>query len=210
MTEVALDAGRVLFEAGEAVDVLYFPGGACVSVVVAMSDGKIVETSTVGRESVVLLLDAMTGRPSRSRVFTQVGGAAMRMPASAFRARLAESPNLLSLGLLHARATALQAEQGVACNASHGVHGRLARWLLMTQDRVGADSFPLTQEYMAVMTGVQRSTVSTMAAVLKKSGVIDYSRGNVRIRDRAALLKHACECYAVVGEQFEALRTEKA
>ena len=205
-----MDAGRVLYEPGEMVDSLYFPGSACVSVVVAMSDGKIVETSTVGRESVVLLLDAMTGRPSRSRVFTQVGGSAMRMSSAAFRSLVAESPNLLSLSLLHARATALQAEQGVACNASHGVHGRLARWLLMTQDRVGADSFPLTQEYMAVMTGVQRSTVSSMAGSLKKAGVIDYSRGNLRIRDRTALMKHACECYSIVGQQFEDLRTERA
>jgi len=132
----------------------------------------------------------------------------MRMPTSAFRARLRESPDLLMLAHRHVRATSMQAEQGVACNASHGVHGRLARWLLMTQDRVGSTSFPLTQEYMAIMTGVQRTTVSTMAAKLKKDGVLTYSRGRMTILRRESLLAQACECYAVIGQHFEELRQD--
>lgn len=206
MTEINLAPGEVLFETGEPIDWVYFPGSACVSFVTLMSDGRAVETSTVGRESVVGLVDAMTNMPSRGRVFAQIGGGAMRISAATFRTQVLASPGLLRLSLQHVRATALQAEQGVACNATHDVRGRLARWLLMTQDRVGTSSFPLTQEYMAVMTGVQRSTVSAMAGTLKKSGVIDYSRGNLVIRDRPALMKHACECYEVVGQQFEELR----
>ncbi|CAN7596978.1 Crp/Fnr family transcriptional regulator [Phenylobacterium sp. LjRoot219] len=210
MSEITLGSTQVIFDTGDSVDTIYFPGSACVSLVTVLRDGKAVETSTVGRESVVALIDAITNRPSRSRVFAQIGGSAMRVPAAAFRTQLSASAELLSLVLLHARACSLQAEQGVACNATHGVHGRLARWLLMTQDRVGTSAFPLTQEYMAVMTGVQRSTVSTMAATLKRAGVIDYSRGRLTILDRPALLRHACECYAVVGRQFEDLRTEAA
>jgi CRP-like cAMP-binding protein len=206
MTEVALAPAQVLSEFGEVVEWIYFPGSACISFVTVMSDGKAVETATIGREGVISLIDVATDRPSRSTVFAPMGGSAMRISAASFRARLAQSPELLALTLLHIRATALQAEQGVACNVSHGVHGRLARWLLMTQDRVGADRFPLTQEYMAVMTGVQRSTVSTMAGKLKKDGVIDYTRGLVSILDRDALVRHACECYAIVNEQFEELR----
>lgn len=206
MTEVALAEAQVLFDTGAPVDTIYFPGSACVSIVTVMSDGKAVETSTVGRESIVALIDGLTAQTSRSRVFAQIGGSAMRIAASTFRAQLAERPDLMALALLHIRATTLQAEQGVACNATHGVQGRLARWLLMTQDRVGVDAFPLTQEYMAVMTGVQRSTVSTMASALKRTGVIDYSRGRLSILDREALMGHACECYAVVGAQFEELR----
>ena len=205
MSEVALGSAQVLFEPGADVDWVYFPGSACISFVTVLSDGKAVETATVGRESVVSLIDAATGCPSRSRVFAQIGGTAMRVAASTFRARLAQSPDLLELTLLHARATSLQSEQGVACNATHAGQGRLARWLLMTQDRVGLDSFLLTQEYMAVMTGVQRSTVSALASALKKAGVIDYSRGRLTILDRPALIRHACECYAVIGRQFEAL-----
>jgi len=206
LVEVSLSPGQVLFEPGDAVDAVYFPGSACVSIVTLMKDGKAVETSTVGRESAAGLMDAITERPARARIFAQIGGGAMRLPAAIYRARLVASPALLRLTLLHLRANAVQAEQGVACNASHDVQGRLARWILMTQDRVGADVFPLTQEYMAVMTGVQRSTVSIMAGALKKAGVIDYSRGALKVLDRQALLLHACECYDVVGQQFEDLR----
>ncbi len=208
LAEVSFAPGEVLFEYGAEVDSIYFPGSACISLVTMLRDGKAIETATVGRESAVGLMDAITDQPSRSRTFAQISGSAMRMSAPTFRARLNESPSLLRLTLLHVRANSLQAEQGVACNVAHDVHGRLARWLLMTQDRVGADTFPLTQEYMAVMTGVQRSTVSLMAGALKKAGVIDYARGMVKIRDRAALLRHACECYLVVGEQFEELRAK--
>jgi CRP-like cAMP-binding protein len=206
MEEVSLVTGQVLFEEGARVDTLYFPGSACLSVVTAMKDGKSVETATIGRESATGLLDAMADRPTRSRIFAQVPGSAIKLSAQVFRARAGESEALLRLVFLHIRASAIQAEQGVACNITHEVPGRLARWLLMTQDRVGASSFSLTQEYMAVMTGVQRSTVSVMAGELKKAGVINYSRGHVTIRDRAALERHACECYEIVGEEFRSLR----
>jgi CRP-like cAMP-binding protein len=205
LEEVSLSTSQVLFETGDLIDAIYFPGSACISIVTIMSDGKAVESSTVGRESGVGLLDALTQQPARNRFFAQIAGSATRLPAGVFRRRMAESPALLNLTLRHARATSIQAEQGVACNIAHEVQGRLARWLLMTQDRVGAASFPLTQEYMAVMTGVQRSTVSVMAGALKKAGVIDYVRGQVVIRDREALIRHACECYTVVSEEFETL-----
>lgn len=206
LAETSLTAGQVLFEPGDDVDAVYFPGSACLSVVTIMRDGKAIETATVGRESAVGLLDVLTGESSHSRVFVQVAGGATRLPARAFRALIATSPSFLKLVLRHARANVLQAEQGVACNIAHEVHGRLARWLLMTQDRVDAPTFPLTQEYMSVMTGVQRSTVSVMAGALKKAGVISYSRGFVTILKRDALIASACECYEVVGRQFEALR----
>ena len=206
LMEVTLSPGQVLFEPEAEIGSLYFPGSACVSIVTPLADGRAVETATVGRESAVALIDVMTAQPARSRIFAQVGGGAMRLTAHAFRARLHASPTLMDLSLRHVRANTLQAEQGAACNAAHAVQGRLARWLLMTQDRVGSDSFPLTQEYMAVMTGVQRSTVSLMASELKKRGVIDYARGDLRILDREALRHHACECYEIIGRQFEDLR----
>ncbi len=204
--EVTLSPGQLLFEPESEITSVYFPGSACISIVTPMMDGKVVETATVGRESAVGLIDVMTSQPARSRIFAQISGGAMRLSAQAFRAQMNQSPALIDLSLRHVRANMVQAEQGAACNATHGVQGRLARWLLMTQDRVGADSFPLTQEYMAVMTGVQRSTVSLMASELKKRGVIDYARGDMRILDRDALKHHACECYGIIGRQFEALR----
>jgi CRP-like cAMP-binding protein len=206
MTEVVLGSSEVLFEPGSQPDAVYFPGGACISIVTLLADGRTVENATVGRESAAGLLEAITGRPATARAFAQVAGGAMRVPAALFRARMVQSPTLAHLTLLHVRANAVQAEQGVACNAAHDVPARLSRWLLMTQDRVGATTFPLTQDYMAIMTGVQRSTVSLAASALKKRGVIDYSRGMVNILDRAALERQACECYGIVGAQFESLR----
>jgi CRP-like cAMP-binding protein len=210
LKEVTLSNGQVLYEPGDVVDLVYFPSSACISLVEVMEDGRAVEISTIGRESAASLLDVMTSNVAAIRAFVQISGAAFVLPASAFRARLQESPALLHLALVHVRATMRQAETGVACNVAHTADGRLARWLLMTQDRVGAEAFPLTQDYLAVMTGVQRSTVSQLAAALKRGGVIDYARGQMVIRDRTALIAHACECYSTVEEQFEALRARKA
>jgi CRP-like cAMP-binding protein len=206
MIETTLGSGEVIFEPGQQPDAIYFPGGACISIVTILADGRAVETTTVGRESAAGLMEAITHRPATARAFAQIGGGAIRVPAALFRTRMLKSPALAQLTLLHVRANAVQAEQGVACNAAHDVPARLSRWLLMTQDRVGAKTFPLTQDYMAVMTGVQRSTVSLAASALKKHGVIDYSRGVVTILDRPGLQRHACECYGIVGSQFEDLR----
>jgi len=206
LMEVVLAAGEVLFEPGQQPDAIYFPGGACISIVTILADGRSVESTTVGRESAAGLMEAVTHRPATARAFAQIGGGAIRAPAALYRARMLQSPTLAQLTLLHVRANSVQAEQGVACNAAHDVPARLSRWLLMTQDRVGAKTFPLTQDYMAVMTGVQRSTGSLAASGLKKRGVIDYSRGLVSIMDRAALQRQACECYGIIGSQFEELR----
>lgn len=206
MVEVVLTPGEVVFEPGQQPDAVYFPGGACISIVTLLADGRAVETTSVGRETAAGLMEAITHRPATGRAFAQVGGGAIRLAAPLFRARMLRSPALTELALLHLRANSVQAEQGVACNAAHDVPARLSRWLLMTQDRVGSKSFPLTQDYMAVMTGVQRSTVSLAASALKKRGVIDYSRGNVTILDRPALQRNACECYGIIGAQFEELR----
>ena len=207
LTETTLSRAQPLFERGDRIDLLIFPSSACVSVVTVLRDGQAIETSTIGRESAVELLAVCSDRPASSRIFTQIGGGALTLPAVLFRERLAQSQSLLRLALLHVRATSIQAERGVACNAAHDVPGRLARWLLMTQDRVGAESFSLTQDYMAVMTGVQRTTVSQAAAMLKARGIIHYSRGNVVVRDRAGLEHAACECYGAVLAEFEALRS---
>ena len=209
LKEVSLSRGQLLFDPGELVQSLYFPSSACVSVVSVMSDGRAVETSTVGHESAVGLLDAVSGLPGRSKMFVQVAGSAMVMPSRTFRGRLEESRSLLALTLRHARASAQQSELSAACSSVHAADGRLARWLLMTQDRTGGDAFALTQDYMAIMTGVQRTTVSQMAAALKKAGVIDYSRGHVTVLDRPALIDHACECYTIAQQQFKELKTAK-
>jgi len=206
LKEVVIAGQQLVSDPGRIAEFVYFPTGACFSVVTLMSDGRAVETSTIGRESAVGLLSAATAAVSTHRIFAQIGGGAVRLGADLFRARVLANPALAQLTLLHARANAVQAEQGVACNAVHDLAARLARWLLMTEDRVGAASFMLTQDYMAMMTGVQRSSVSSAASSLKRSGLIDYSRGRLTIVDRAGLQRRACECYGVVDAQFQSLR----
>jgi CRP-like cAMP-binding protein len=208
LKEISLSRGQVLYQPGDEADLIYFPSSACISVVTIMEDGRTFETGTIGRESASGLVDAMAGARVSNRVFVQLAGGAMTLSAAAFRGRLRESPSLSRLALLHLRAIIRQAETQAACNVAHNADARLARWLLMTEDRVGGASFPLTQEYMSVMTGVQRTTVSMMAAALKRDGVIDYSRGNVAILDQTELKARACECYGEMERQFLQLQAE--
>jgi CRP-like cAMP-binding protein len=203
--ESPLARGQVLLEPGDHARWVYFPSSAVLSVVTIMLDGTAVETSSVGFESAVPLLAVLDDLPTKVRVFTQIGGAAMRLPAKALRDRCDASAPLRSLLLRHIGAISFQAEQGVACNALHDAKARLARWLLMTQDRIGNGHLPLTQDYLAIMTGVQRTTISALANELRRSGLIAFSRGTIEVVDRVGLEKAACECYGVVREEFRSL-----
>lgn len=206
LVEVSLSRGEALFEVGDAPDLVYFPGNAVTSVVTVMKDGRCVETSTIGCESGVGLLDAMINEKVHSRTFTQIAGSAFRLPSVILRRRVEESPNVLKLLLQHIRANSYQAELSAACNVLHTIDQRLAKWLLMTADRTGNANFMLTQDYMAVMAGTQRSTISTAAAALKRVGIVRYARGQVSILDRPGLTRRACECYNEARDQFDDLR----
>ena len=188
------------------MDSVFFPSNAVLSIVTVMVDGRGVESSTVGHESAAPLLWALSHGRSKARIFAQIGGAAIRMPASTLRAKAAASPALMALLMRHSASLNFQAEQGVACNILHDAPARLARWLLMTQDRTGNRSLPLTQEYMSVMTGVQRTTISAVANQLRAAGLIRFSRGNVEVLDRAGLEAFACECYKTIRGEFDELR----
>jgi CRP-like cAMP-binding protein len=206
MREVSLARSQVLYEPGASVGLIYFPSSACISVVEVMEDDRAVETATIGRESATALLDAMLTMRVSTRMFVQIAGSAVTLPAPVYRARLAESASLMQLSCLHLRAIVRQAEVATACNITHPADARLARWLLMTEDRTGSISFPLTQEYMAVMTGVQRTTVSGLAAAMKKAGLIDYQRGAVTVVDHDGLRARACACYGLMEDEFKGLR----
>jgi CRP-like cAMP-binding protein len=206
LKEISLARGQVLYEPGGEVERVYFPSSACISVVEVMADGRTVETATIGRESATALLDAVLKAPASARMFAQIAGSATSLSATILRARAEVSPVFRRLLHLHLRAVARQAEISVACNLVHAADARLARWLLMTEDRTGAASFSLTQDYMAVMTGVQRTTVSGIAAEMKKAGLIDYQRGAVIVLDQAGLRAKACECYDLMEEQFRTLQ----
>jgi CRP-like cAMP-binding protein len=208
LSEVSLHQGETVHEVGDEAHFVLFPSSAVISVVTVMEDGRSAESHTIGRESGVGLANAAGQVPVQSRAFAQIGGAAMRLPAATLRRRLSESPTLAGHLMRHVHATLLQAQQFTACNVLHAADQRLARWLLMTADRTGSASFPLTQEYMAVMTGVQRTTVSTLANGFKERGLIRYSRGQLEILDEAGLTKASCECARVVRRQFGDLEKE--
>lgn len=208
LSEISLVQSETIFEVGDDVDYVIFPSSAVISVVTVMEDGRSAESHTVGRESGVGLANAAGAVPVQSRIFAQIGGSAMRLPATSLRRRLGESPSLASHLMRHIHATLLQSQQFTACNVLHSADQRLARWLLMTADRTGGNSFPLTQEYLAVMTGVQRTTVSALANGFKERGLIRYSRGHLEILDEPGLAKASCECARVVRRQFGELEKE--
>jgi len=210
LVEISLERGEVLFEPGDTVESLVFPSNAVLSIVTVMADGAAVESSTVGHESATPILWAMSGDASKARIFTQISGAAFKLPASRLRQHVARSPDLMKLLVRHASSITFQAEQGVACNILHDARARLARWILMTQDRTGNRALPLSQEYMAVMVGVQRTTISLVANQLRDAGLIRFSRGTVEVVDRAGLAAAACECYRAIREEFNGLRNGRS
>ncbi|HEY3812039.1 MAG TPA: Crp/Fnr family transcriptional regulator [Caulobacteraceae bacterium] len=210
LQEISLRSGATLYEAGGRTPHVFFPSTAVISVVTVMNDGASVETSSIGREGAVGLLPGLTNAASPTRVFAQIGGGGLRLSSDLLRTRCGESPDLLNKLLHSALGDLAQAGQGVACNALHEASARLARWLLMTEDRVGNATFPLTQEYLAIMVGVQRTTVSLIASRLKGNGLIDYSRGVIEITDRAGLKAVACECYASLLLRYADLGIETA
>jgi CRP-like cAMP-binding protein len=174
--------------------------------VAVMRDGRVAETGTVGREgftgSETILGNDNT---ANSDCLVQVTGAASKMPLSCLRAFLDERPHARQLLLAYTRALFAQVLQSVACNATHSVEERCARWLLMTHDRAATDTFELTQEFLAVMLSVRRASVNIVGNAFQKAGLIRYSRGKITILDRAGLEAASCECYSRIRRVFEQL-----
>jgi CRP-like cAMP-binding protein len=188
LREVDLLREEVLIEAGDPPGRVWFPETAVLSSVRPLGDGRIAE----GAEG---LLDCLSGEPSGGRVAVQVEGAAVVVPAAAISALAAADPALRRVLLRAVRDAVDQAEQRVACNVFHEAASRLSRWLLEIGDKAGTDAFPLTQEHMAVLLGVQRTTANAAAQRLKIAGAISYRRGLVRIVSRGRLEAMTCECH---------------
>jgi CRP-like cAMP-binding protein len=195
---IELERGQVLAEPGLMVTYVWLPQGSVISIVTLMRDGRAVESRTIGLESGFGLLNALGSRLSYERVTVQIPGPTWRISADALGAAARQSPSLVKSIVVHGQATLVQAAQQTACNALHGVDSRLCRWLLLTQDRVQADILPLTQEHLAIMLGVQRTTVTAAASQLQDRGSITYTRGKIRILDRPAVEACACECYEAI------------
>ena len=203
LVEVKLERSQLLDEAGRPVSHVYLPADCILSVLTVMRNGDQVESRTIGRESGYGLLQAIGTEISYERTVAQVGGRCWRLPLGALRSAAEASPGLRSAIVRHAQATAIQASQSTACNTLHRAQQRLCRWLLLTQDRLNSDVLPLTQEHLAIMLGVQRTTVTATASQLQARGLIRYSRGRIRVLDRDGLLSCACECYEAIQSGAE-------
>src|SRR5690349_4450333 len=206
MSSVLLARGDVLFEPGEDVNHTYFPEpGVVASLVVTMADGRAVEAVTIGREGAIGGIVSAGHKPAFARAVVQIGGTALKMDTAALESVKERSSAIRDLFSRYADTLLAQTMQSVACNALHAIDARLCRWLLTTHDRVDSDEIALTQEYLAEMLGVQRTTVSGVARVLQERGLISYSRGRMVILDRGGIEQCACECYSDVQNHFRAV-----
>jgi CRP-like cAMP-binding protein len=200
---VPLPRGSVLCESGERLSRVYFPEAGAISLVTVFEDGSTAEMATVGREGVVGIGALLGGEQAFGRHVVPVAGSALSVEASRFRSVLRENGALRAACETYAQAFLAHLLQNVACNAIHKVDQRCARWLLMCDDQVEGDSFELTQEYLAELLGVRRSTVTVVAGSLQREGLIHYRRGAVTVLDRRGLETTACECYQIVRDTYE-------
>src|SRR5687768_7257204 len=201
LTVVPLKLKDVLHKPGEPIQDVYFPGGGFCSMLTVLEDGNMVEIATIGREGMVGVAAVLDGSPVTSTAMVQgETETCYRMNVDAFRRELDRRGAFHELMAHFAQALFGFVAQSTACNAIHTVEQRLARWLLMAQDRMGSDEFPLTQEFVAMMLGTSRPTVTVVAGTLQKAGLITYHRGHVTIVDREKLEAASCECYRTATE----------
>jgi CRP-like cAMP-binding protein len=196
---------HVLFEADEAISHVYFPTTAVVSLVVTLSSCEMIEAAMVGMDGVVGAFAALDGKVSLSRGIIQLGGDIVVCDIDALKATALRSPPLLSLLIRHEQTVYAQAQQSAACFATHQVEARLCRWMLRARDLSGSDNLPFTQEYLAEMLGVRRTSVTAVAHTLQEAGLIRYARGKIQIVDAKALQESACECYGTVKAHYHRL-----
>ena len=188
--------GRVLYEAEDTVDTVWFPETGMASLMSPMRGGDMIETAIVGGEGAVGFIEACGSGVTFSRVVIQAPGRFWRIPASQYRDAYGRCENLRLLMHDHMELMLAEARQVIACRNLHTVDERLAWWLIESQDRLGSDTLPLTQEFLSVMLGVQRTTVTDHAARLQDEGLIRYARGVIRVLNRRGLEARACECHA--------------
>jgi len=194
--------GQVLADADRPLDDVFFPETAVISVVAVYEDGGIIEMATIGREGCTGTQAVFGARASPSRLLVQIPGIAMRMPRNAFMHAMETMPAFKMLMHAYAQAFIEQVLISVACNGSHSLSQRFARWLLMMCDRSNSDVLQITQSLLGDMLGVQRPTITNAAREFERAGLIERGRGQVIIRDRARLGKVSCECYHLVRTRF--------
>ncbi len=201
LESIELPFNSDLLAHGAKVDALYFVEQGTVSMVAMLANGDRIEVGLVGAEGVVGLPLLFGTRTSPLEALVQVAGTAMRLPAEEFQTTLEDTPSLLPILLRYVDTFLFQVAQSAACNGSHRIEQRLARWLLMELDRTDGDSFPITHELLSVMLGVRRPGVTVAMGVLRGAGLVAQTRRGLRVLDRPGLEAAACECYDVVNRR---------
>lgn len=203
LKRIQLNFGEVLYEPGDTIKHVYFPNDSIVSLLAAMSERSTLEVGMVGNEGFAGLPIFMGVNVSQTRALVQGAGSAMRMTSATVRHEANRLGALHRLLHRYSHSLLTQVSQSVACNRFHSVDARLARWLLMTSDRLGLDQFRLTQDFMSNMLGVRREGVNKAAGTLQTAKLIRYSRGMITILDRRRLEEKSCECYAIIKAESD-------
>lgn len=205
LQEAPLEIGRVLYDAHAPIDYIYFPGGSTISAVVVMEDGSAIEVATIGSEGAAGLSILLGGERSLYRVIARMEGPSLRMRADVLRREISRGGMFRDLVFRYETAFFAQVSQSVACNGLHPIQKRCCRWLLMTHDRTDSDSLQITHEFLAMMLGVRRPSVTEVLQSLQKEGLIRCSRGKVEVVDRQGLEAASCECYRTIKSAYDRL-----
>jgi CRP-like cAMP-binding protein len=201
---VSLVLGEALYEPGDVIKYVYFPNDSIISLISELSETSLLEVGMVGNEGMAGLSVFMGVKSSSTLALVQGAGTAMRMSSAAVRTEANRLGSLHHLLHRYSHSLLAQVSQSSACNRFHMVDARLARWLLMTNDRLAAKEFPLTQEFLSTMLGVRREGVSKAAGALQAGKLIRYSRGVITIIDRRGLEAKSCQCYAIIKAETDA------
>jgi len=202
---VEMPLGKVLYESGEKLRYVYFPTTCIVSLLYVMEDGASAEIAVVGNEGILGISLFMGGETTTSRALVQSAGHGYRLKAQFLKDEFNRAGPVMHLLLRYTQALITQMSQTAVCNRHHSVEQQLCRWLLLSLDRLSSDELSMTQELIANMLGVRREGVTEAAGKLQRAGLIDYSRGHIKVLDRPRLEKRVCECYQVVKKEFDRL-----
>ncbi len=198
LEHIRCDREQVLMDAGSSLEHVFFPDCGVISAVAVYSDGRVIETATIGREGCTNVQAALGAKRSSVRLIVQIPGSAQRMPRAAFVRAMATMPSFRNLMYAYVQAFLEQVLVSAACNGAHSLKERLARWLLMMRDRSDDDALQITQGLLAEMLGVQRPTITNAAHELEQEGLIARGRRQITILDRQGLMAASCECYQLV------------
>lgn len=203
LSRVSFELGHEIEFPGSPIAQLYFVEEGMASMTTTFEDGSQVEVGMFGYESLIGVSALMGTKRSLNRVYTQIEGYGYSSPVEAARREFAQGGYFQRLALRYVQAQLVQTAQSAGCNAKHHLEQRLARWLLITADRVDRTTFKMSQSFLADMVGNTRSMVSHAAATLKDEGLIDYTRGVIQILNVAGLQQRSCECYGIIKDHLD-------